>query len=474
MASSQQQQRQGQGGGGLGSSLRKLKATSRGRRTSRAGPPSNSAAASHELNDKYMETMEEAFRSMGHSKENIDIRDNRGSRGGGHVKKKQQQQRRPPFKGGQIAEPSPGESGPQWQLPLGRGWTAGPRDPKGTTTIDLSDRPSLCMDMRKDSVVIGSSDHALYEVNLSKGKRTRTLYSKAYGHAEWVNAVKYFPDGKVLSAGLDSKLLLWHASAVRATELKGHSHSVSAIDVSQDGGLACSCGYDKTIRFWSVAGLSGRETQCLRGHKAPIIEMAWRDAVLVSGSRDGTLISWDVAQGKPMKREAVAHQGHITALALAGDSANAVSGGCLVLSGGQDGCLRVADHRMRSETPVFQRYHHRSGAGAGAVGAIRTTSAGLVLTMGADKRICVSDPRMGFEAVRIIERHEDFIYSMEVLENLVLSGSGDGKLLVHNLRTGERLYDLEGHQNAVRSLGVSEEALVASGDDGNCVIYDMS
>ena len=131
MASSQQQQRQGQGGGGLGSSLRKLKATSRGRRTSRAGPPSNSAAASHELNDKYMETMEEAFRSMGHSKENIDIRDNRGSRGGGHVKKKQQQQRRPPFKGGQIAEPSPGESGPQWQLPLGRGWTAGPRDPKG-------------------------------------------------------------------------------------------------------------------------------------------------------------------------------------------------------------------------------------------------------------------------------------------------------------------------------------------------------
>ena len=61
---------QGQGAPTLGSSLRRLKASSREKRNSVRRPPANAAAASHELNDKYMDTMEEAFRTM-YSKENM-------------------------------------------------------------------------------------------------------------------------------------------------------------------------------------------------------------------------------------------------------------------------------------------------------------------------------------------------------------------------------------------------------------------
>ena len=310
------------------------------------------------------------------------------------------------------------------------------------------------------------------KVNYRKGKRTRKLYSKAYGHSEWVNAVKYFPDGKVLSAGLDSKLLLWHSSAVRASELKGHSHSISAIDVSGDGTLACSCSYDKTIRFWDIHGLSGRESQCLRGHKAPILDFAWDQNMLVSGSRDGTMILWDVLRGKPKHVETVAHQGHITALALMRDHSQ---GGTehLFLSGGQDGCLQVRDQRFK-ESLVAKKYFHRDKEGAGAVGAIRCASNGMVVTMGADKTICISDPRKSFEKVASIKTHQDFIYSMELMENLIISGSGDGQLLVHNMNTFECLYKLEGHDNAVRSIGVAEDHLVTTGDDGNFIAYTMA
>ncbi|QDZ20688.1 WD40 repeat domain-containing protein [Chloropicon primus] len=461
---------------GLGSSLRRLKATSRDRRTSRKkGPPVNSAAASHELNDKYMDAMEEAFQSMS-SKENIDFQEPRTKEGevrGSSNKGPVLHQGHQPLKtalgskaGGAraVARTAETEAPPKGQLP--GAWCSGPKDRSGTK-IDLSDRPSLCMDVRNDCAVIGSSDHALYEVNFRKGKRTRKLYSKAYGHCEWVNAVKYFPDGKVLSAGLDSKLLLWHSSAVRATELKGHSHSVSGIQVSPDGGVACSCSYDKTVKFWDISGLNGRESQSLRGHKAPVMEMAWRDHTLVSGSRDGALILWDVLKGKPKKAVGAAHQGHITALALFdGRDDN------LVLSGGQDGCLQVRDQRLQD--CLFEKYHHRRDGGAGAIGAIRCTADGNVVTMGADKRICISDPRMSFEKVGAISSNKDFIYSMELMGDLVISGSGDGQVLVHDMRTGSCLYGLEGNQNAVRSLGVTDDFLVASGDDGNVISYPMA
>ena len=69
---------------GLGSSLRRLKATSRDRRTGRQrqAPPMHSAATSHGLNDRYMQDMEDALRDMC-SKENIDSAPRAARKGAG-------------------------------------------------------------------------------------------------------------------------------------------------------------------------------------------------------------------------------------------------------------------------------------------------------------------------------------------------------------------------------------------------------
>ena len=131
----------------------------------------------------------------------------------------------------------------------------------------------------------------------------------------------------------------------------------------------------------------------------------------------------------------------------------------------------MRDERIRD--CLFEKYHHRGKDGAGAIGEIRIASDGTVVTMGADMKICVSDPRASFESVVAIGTHKDFIYSMEVKGKAVISGSGDGELLVHDLTTGRCLYGLEGHRNAVRSLGVTDQRLVAVGDDGDVRFYSM-
>ena len=96
-------------------------------------------------------------------------------------------------------------------LPAG-GWQTGPVRPAGRTA-NVSDRPLLCMSVFGDVAVVGSADHGLIEVELKGSGRDptaalrprRTLYTKAYGHAEWVADVAHLPDGRVLSAGMDSK-----------------------------------------------------------------------------------------------------------------------------------------------------------------------------------------------------------------------------------------------------------------------------
>ena len=67
---------------------------------------------------------------------------------------------------------------------------------------------------------------------------------------------------------------------------------VSNIDVSADGGHLVSTGYDKTVRIWSTK--TRRESTCLVGHKAPVLELAWargsNGGGLASGDRDGRMV----------------------------------------------------------------------------------------------------------------------------------------------------------------------------------------
>lgn len=65
------------------------------------------------------------------------------------------------------------------------GWQSGPTDPSGVL-CDLSDRPNTCSaaDWARGEVVVGSTDHALYVLDVVKGVRKRTLYNKSCGHTE--------------------------------------------------------------------------------------------------------------------------------------------------------------------------------------------------------------------------------------------------------------------------------------------------
>ena len=86
----------------------------------------------------------------------------------------------------------------------------------------------------------------------------------------------------------------------------------------------------------------------------------------------------------------------------------------------------------------------------------------------------------------VFEEPRSFIYSLCVAGDVVLSGSGDGMLLAHDLQhaggsggkhgaaTGGLLWGLGASSaGAVRAVGASDRRIVAAGDDGNVLVFVM-
>ena len=358
----------------------------------------------------------------------------------------------------------------------------GPLDPAGTL-LDLSDRPMMCMstDVARGMAVIGGSDHALYEVRLSDGKLMRTLHTKRYGHSEWVTAVAHLADGRVVSGAMDSKVCLWNGggstSTARCDDLTGHFGSVSCLTTYGDAII--SGGYDKTVRLWSAT--SRRELSCLKTHKAPVLCMAAAPSVdeagspagfqVVTGDRDGMGYVFDMVTGKTVGR-LKGHKGHLTSVAWVSHG-----GTWLVLTGAQDGHVRVWD--VRAKAQVANVEVHVGAEGAGAVSDMACTAptvtggVSLPVTSGADKSVNVLDPRAGWAPLHRMEEHKDFIYSLTVAGNIAFSGAGDGLLIAHDVTLGTPLWGLGANEAAVRGIGVTPDRLIASGDDGNALVYQF-
>nr|CCC90995.1 conserved hypothetical protein [Trypanosoma congolense IL3000] len=347
-------------------------------------------------------------------------------------------------------------------------WRCGPENQSGRK-FDASDRNLLCMDVfdSQSLCVVGSADHGLRVFDLRSGKEKKNLYTKNHGHTEWVTCCRFLPDsGKIISGGMDSKLCLWEASGpVRCTDLLGHTGSISQVEAASSGGMVVSCSYDRTLRFWDCAS-GGRCVGTLSGHKAPVMMFSWCGTQVLSGDRQGTAKVWDAETGDCLstmatKRGQIGSLWHMLHTSV----------GLLSAIGDQGGVLSVMDFPRTGGKPIFQGEMHPGGV----VSSIRSIDeCPYLVTAGADKVILTLDPRAGFSPVHRFTEHRDFIYSMETFGPLVLSGAGNGWLLVHDALEGRCLYGLGANGAAVREIRATLNNLVAAGDDGSAMVYDFS
>lgn len=167
----------------------------------------------------------------------------------------------------------------------------------------------------------------------------RELFSKRYGHHEWVSSVAHLPNGRMISGGMDNLLCYWDAKGVRCDTLMGHQGSVTKV-MTDHTGTAISASYDGTMIIWNLSGLD--EARKLFGpHKQAVMDFDWKNSLVVSGDRQGVVAFWDINEGEAVSQKRV-HTGAVSQTVLYGDGGN---NNLILTAGINDGVLAVHDMR---------------------------------------------------------------------------------------------------------------------------------
>jgi len=239
----------------------------------------------------------------------------------------------------------------------------------------------------------------------------------------WVIAADYAADGKLLlTAGGESLLyrsgdvVAWNAAdGSKLAALEGHPTAVWAVEISPDGNLAATAGYDGLVKVWNLADRTVRHD--LVKHKGWVRALAFSPdgSRLATAGEDGSVVLWDPVSGAEVKTIA-AHDGAATCVAFSPD-------GKTLASGGSDAVIKLWESASGAEQARLEGH-------GDAVWAVAYTPNGQTLaSCGADRTVRLWTTADATVAATLAG-HKDWVTSLAFSADgtRLASGSLDGAI----------------------------------------------
>jgi RNA polymerase sigma factor (sigma-70 family) len=161
-----------------------------------------------------------------------------------------------------------------------------------------------------DGKILASSgadkDRTIRLWDVASGKELHRLP----GPAGWVRPLVFAPDGKTFaSGGQDGRVRLWDTATGKELKqflMPGHDDKwgpwVMTLAFTPDGKTLASAGTERVVRLWDVVG--GKEVSTPSGHADGVASVAFAPdgRTVVTASSDKTVRTWDRATGQELRR----------------------------------------------------------------------------------------------------------------------------------------------------------------------------
>mmetsp|Transcript_10075 Transcript_10075/g.16989 ORF Transcript_10075/g.16989 Transcript_10075/m.16989 type:complete len:347 (-) Transcript_10075:130-1170(-) len=272
-----------------------------------------------------------------------------------------------------------------------------------------------------------------------QNKEQKRLDYRGYlkGHGGWVTCMKVgeeeYAPGQfrefLISGSRDQSLIIWDLNASENDDnfgaprkiLKGHSHFISDLDLSQDSRFCLSSSWDGTIRLWNLKTATTRKT--LIHHTKDVLSVAFSpdNRQICSGSMDKSVKIWNI----------------------------------------QGVCKFTVDQNPHQDWVSCVRYFHD----------VKTP---IVVTASWDKTIKVWDNSV-MSLMYTFVGHKAQINTLDIAQNtnLLASGGRDGKVNIWNLIDGRHLDEIDAESPVNVVLFAIKVYWLIIGTENGIRVYDL-